>query len=258
MTLAIEKSVDELEELKQSFLKGRDDLSGSEQSWRILLTQDEVQLAVAKLARDINERFAGQSLVIVCVLKGCVYFFVDLTRRLTIPHSTYFLEASSYHDGTTQDGGVELLSIIVPDKFFGKQVLLVDELFDHGLTLHAVKQALVSTKGTGLREEDVTTCTVFQKKKDKVPLNRDGVPYAPPDLVAIPYVPDVWMVGYGLDDAQHKRGWPHVFAVPKPEGMERNAYEDMFQQDKHGRMTTDARRTYRGVRNDLMWVLNSE
>ena len=72
-------------------------------------TQEELYAGTRKVAERINREFEGQEVVLVCVLKGCVFFFVDLTRNLTIPFSIYFLEASSYHDEQTQTETVEIL-----------------------------------------------------------------------------------------------------------------------------------------------------
>lgn len=137
-------------------------------------------------------------------MKGAVYFHVDLTRMLTIPHSQYFIEASSYHDSQSQSEKVELLSKIVPSKFVGKKVILIDELYDNGTTLNNLKEKISEIAGVKL--DDIFTCTIFKKKKET---NKPA-----PDLYGI-LVPNVWLVGYGLDDMQEKRNWPHLFAVPK-------------------------------------------
>jgi hypothetical protein len=94
--------------------------------------------------------------------------------------------------------------VLVPKKFEGKKVILLDELFDNGTTLHQVKQKLLQELNKS--EEDIFTCTLFRKAKP--------TSWPAPDLWGID-IPDVWVVGYGLDDAQEKRGWPHLYACPK-------------------------------------------
>ena len=76
-------------------------------------SEEEMARAVRYCAKKIDEKFEGEDIVVVCILKGCVYFFVDLTRAMKIPYSTYFLEASSYHDSQTQAETVELLRYVL-------------------------------------------------------------------------------------------------------------------------------------------------
>jgi hypothetical protein len=84
---------------------------------------------------------------------------------------------------------------------------LLDELFDHGTTIHAIATALVKNADLRLKADDVFTCTLFSK--------HSGTKLAPPDLVGMNELPGVWLVGYGLDDAGEKRGWVHLFGCPK-------------------------------------------
>ena len=81
-------------------------------------TDSQIHYAVRYCAQQIESKFEGQEFVVVCILKGCVYFFVDLTRSLTIPYSTYFIEASSYHNSQTQSESVELLRCHIFLSFF--------------------------------------------------------------------------------------------------------------------------------------------
>jgi len=186
-----------LHDLSGKFLQGRKDLKGENclRDWRLLLTEDELKLAVQLTAREIEKRFEGQDIVLTCILKGASYFTVDVSRAVTIPNSLYFIEASSYGNEQTQQVKVELLSILVPSKFKGRKVVLLDELFDNGVTLNSVKAKLIEE--LKLKVEDVFTITLLSKLKE--------THHPPPDFVAFPYVPDVWVVGYGLDDAQEKK-----------------------------------------------------
>eukprot|EP01090_Pellita_catalonica_P014706 TRINITY_DN380_c0_g1_i1.p1 TRINITY_DN380_c0_g1~~TRINITY_DN380_c0_g1_i1.p1 ORF type:complete len:261 (-),score=45.75 TRINITY_DN380_c0_g1_i1:23-733(-) len=198
-------------ELVKGFLKTRKDLGDVDvgKDWRLLFTKDDIAKIVDKIAAEINTRFAGEDIVLACILKGAAYFFVDLTRKLTIPYNTYFIQASSYAGDKTQ-GECEVLSILNPEKFKGKKIILVDELFDNGKTLHTVKSRLLATPGIETIAENVYTCVCFQKDKE--------IKYPDPDLVGFSNLPDVWVVGYGLDDRQEKRGWEHLFACPRSAG----------------------------------------
>eukprot|EP00211_Chloroparvula_japonica_P014356 CAMPEP_0119118916 /NCGR_PEP_ID=MMETSP1310-20130426/634_1 /TAXON_ID=464262 /ORGANISM="Genus nov. species nov., Strain RCC2339" /LENGTH=249 /DNA_ID=CAMNT_0007108317 /DNA_START=60 /DNA_END=809 /DNA_ORIENTATION=+ len=210
------------------FAEGRRDIEPGVllNDWKLLLTGDEIQSLVKTLAEAINERFrdSKKSLVLTCILKGAVFFTVDLARYLTIPYSMYFLEASSYHNAQTQSDAVELLSKIVPSKFEGRHVLLLDELWDNGRTLNCVKEELMRTVNIG--NDDITTCTLFAKLKS--PNN-----YPLPELYAIA-LPNVWVVGYGLDDAQEKRGWRALFGKPKVDGVPKHADDVMFDSTEGG------------------------
>jgi hypoxanthine phosphoribosyltransferase len=188
------------------FLEQRKDLRNLNaiEEWRLIMTEDEIQQCVKKCADVINAKFAGKEVVVACVLKGAVYFFTDLTRMLIFPHSCYFIEASSYMDKQTQNEKVELLSKIVPSKFYGKHVILLDELFDNGTTLARIKEEI--HQKANVPYDMIFTCTLFMKNK--------MTHFPPPDLYGV-VLPDVWYVGYGLDDQQEKRNWPYLFACPK-------------------------------------------
>ena len=180
---------------------------GDVKDWKVIMTENQINLVNDYVASKINEKFKGNPIVIASILKGAIYFTVDLTRRLTIPHSLYFIEASSYKDETQHK--LELLSAIIPSKFENRKVILIDELYDNGLTLHLVKTKLLS-EVPSLSPEDIFTCVLFKKNKESS--------YPLPDLVGIDLLPNVWLVGYGLDDNQTKRNWKHLFAVPKTSG----------------------------------------
>lgn len=209
-----------------------EDRDGSTKNWKLLITENEINKINDYVADEINKKFIGKKIVIASILKGAVYFTVDLTRRLTIPYSLYFIEASSYKNKQTQCEELELLSKIIPSKFEGKTVILIDELFDNGLTLHQVKSKLLSEVPT-LKEDDIFTCVLFKKDKE--------TSYPSPDLIGFNNLPNVWVVGYGLDDKQEKRGWKHLFAVPKSEGIIKHSHDNLFDDPDY----------YDVVRNDI-------
>lgn len=172
-------------------------------TWKELVPRNLINNAVEKCANAARDRLAGHKVVIVCILKGAVYFHVDLSRVITLPHSSYFIEASSYKSGTRQ-GEMEILSKIIPSKFQGKKILLIDELYDNGKTLHDVRQAIIEE--AKVDPANIVTCTLFKKEKE--------TKYSPPDIYGM-IIPDVWVVGYGLDDQQEKRNLLDLWAVPK-------------------------------------------
>lgn len=164
------------------------------EGWKVVLSKEEIQNYVKKCADVLNQSFKDQDVVVACILKGAAYFYVDLTRQLSFEHSCYFIEASSYKDGEIQGEELEILSVINPDKFNGKKVILVDELYDNGKTLYLVKNAI--TEKTSLTLSDIFTCTLFRKDKE--------TEYPKPNLYGI-MVPNIWLAGYGLDNQQKMR-----------------------------------------------------
>jgi len=227
-------------------------------NWVQLLTGEQIQAKVKKIAQALYYKFykgSNKPVVITCILKGASIFTTDLVRELTsiimkdyleqvkfadgkyyprssvpkIPEtpSLYFIESSSYHDSQTQSKEIEILSLIKKDKFEGRQVILVDELCDNGKTLEVVKQYILKEVPT-LTPDDVYTCVAFTKNfhPDK-PRN-----YPLPNLTGF-MVPDVWLVGYGLDNNQQLRGLNSLWAKPKAEGVPLTKPDMMFKEREY-------------------------
>lgn len=193
--------------------------------WRLLLTSNDIDYFVQKCADHLNKKFekiakAGQEIVIVCILKGAVYFHVDLTRKLKFEHSSYFIDAKSYGNGQIQKDKVEILSLIEPSKFENKIVILIDELFDNGTTMINVKEKI--SELAYVPKENIYTCMFLKKDKKNNTLR--------PDFYGV-LVPDVWLVGYGLDDEQTKREWKCVYARPKYPDVEKTSDDFIFEND---------------------------
>lgn len=188
-------------------------------NWKLLLDTKDIDYYVSKCAKHIDKKFKDKDVVIVGILKGAVYFFVDLTRKLTIPHSCYFIESSSYHD-SQQQSECNIMGSIEPSKFKNKYVVLIDELFDNGETMYQVKNAIHVKADVPL--DMIFTCTAFKKNKISK--------YDAPDLFGIE-VPNVWLVGYGLDDNQQKRNWLDLWGCPKVEGITQTKDDKMFVDD---------------------------
>lgn len=173
------------------------------ENWKILLDKNEIEKGVEYCAEKLNERFGNskEKFVVIGILKGAVYFQVDLSRRLTFDHSLSFISASSYQNDQVQE--TIIVKYLNPKDLEGRKVILVDELYDNGHTINQVKKEII--KVTKLKEDDIFTCTLFKKNKQ---LNDKGL-----DLFAF-LVPNVWLVGYGLDDKQEKRNLQALYAIP--------------------------------------------
>jgi len=168
---------------------------------RVLLTEEEIQKRVGKLAEEIASDYAdARRVVLIGILKGAFIFLADLSRKLSIPHMVDFMSLSSYGDRATPNGAVRLiLDLRKPIK--GEHVIIVEDIVDTGNTMKYLYNTLKGRKPASLR-----TCTLFKKDREhhEVPLDYVGFE-----------IPDVWVVGYGLDYADRLRTLPYIAELKK-------------------------------------------
>ena len=163
---------------------------------RVLISADRVQTRVAEMAADINRDYAGSDrLTCVGVLKGSVFFLVDLVKRLEIPVAIDFFQTSSYGGGTSA-GEVRIRKDLdLPVR--GADVLLVEDIVDTGYTLRTILDLL---RFRGARS--VKLCALLDKKPARqvdVPIDYCGFA-----------IEDLFVVGYGLDYAEKYRNLPYI------------------------------------------------
>lgn len=183
--------------------------------FRMILDEESIAKAVQKIADVINgKRFEGKRIVLCGVLKGCFVFMADLMKRLTRPYSVYFVEAWSYSGKHQKE--VTIATTLNKDKLQDKHVIILDELLDRGHTMDKVVTHL--QKELSIPRSQMTTCVLFEKN-----VLRDASLEA--DIVGLRGLPNVWLVGYGLDDGGTKRGWPFIYAQAK------DNEEDMTEDD---------------------------
>lgn len=184
-----------------------------QKNMRLILTDEEVQAGVRIVAHRIETWCKGERIVLVGILKGAFMFMSDLCRAMTRPYSVYFVEASSYKEGRTQAEKVQVSSDISKAKFVDPntkdkhKIVLIDELLDNGKTMLDMKKHILEELHETHTENDILTVCLFSKDRPR------ECPEA--DVTGIPNLPDLWLVGYGLDDRGTKRGWTDLFAVPK-------------------------------------------
>mmetsp|Transcript_12799 Transcript_12799/g.40152 ORF Transcript_12799/g.40152 Transcript_12799/m.40152 type:complete len:482 (-) Transcript_12799:75-1520(-) len=194
-------------------------------SYRLILTQEELEAGVRIVARRLETWCKGERIVLVGILSGAFMFLSDLCRALTRPYSVYFVEASSYRDQRKASGGVEISADLPASKFCDAtskaphKVVLVDELLDNGHTMQEMKRTFLAKLAPTHSEKDVLTVCLLSKKRER------GAPEA--DITGIPDLPDLWLVGYGLDDRRTKRGWTELFAIPKVKIVETIEMEEV-------------------------------
>lgn len=166
---------------------------------RILIKKEDIDHMVSRLGKEITERFKGESILMVCVLKGAFVFMADLLRYIDLPLETEFIATSSYGNGTSSSGTVRIIKDIDQD-ISGKNVIIVEDIIDSGLTLKKLLE-LLSTRNP----KTLTVCTAFDKpSRRKVDINVEFKGIS---------IPDEFIVGYGLDYAGQYRQLPEVYVM---------------------------------------------
>jgi len=163
---------------------------------RVLVAEGELAARVAELGRAIARDYARDDPVLVGVLLGAVPFVADLMRGLPIDLTVDFIRASSYGSATSSSGTVRILADLTVD-IADRHVLIVDDIVDTGLTLAALKRTLEAR-----RPRSVRTCVLLDKtgrRETEVVIDYVGFT-----------IPNVFVVGYGLDHDGLYRNLPHV------------------------------------------------
>ncbi len=168
----------------------------------ILIDKEMVQRRVAELGRVISADYAGQDIVLVCVLKGGVAFLTDLMRQITIPHEIDFLAISSYGVGQRDSTGAVRLVMDLKGDIAGRDVLIVEDIVDSGRTMDYLLRLFWARKPASLR-----ICTLLNKPERRVI-------EVPLDYVGFD-IPDKFVLGYGLDFDEKYRNLPHVAVLKK-------------------------------------------
>lgn len=163
---------------------------------RILINEEEIQNRVQGLAGQISRDYAhiSNNLYLVGVLKGAFIFLADLSRHISAPHRVDFMAVSSY-GATAQSGEVRVI-MDLREPIEGKHVILVEDIVDTGKTLNYLYKTLLGRRPASLR-----TCTFVRKVRNNVDVPVDYLGFE---------IPDVWVVGYGLDYADTHRTLPYI------------------------------------------------
>lgn len=164
----------------------------------ILFTQEQLASRVAELGVEISKDYAGESVVLVGVLKGAVVFFTDLARAIdnTVDVSFDFISCSSYGEGTTSTGVVRILKDL-DRSVEGKHVLVIEDIVDTGTTLHYLLDNLRARGAKSVRL--VALLNKPDRRKKDVDVDYIGFT-----------VPDYFVIGYGLDYAEQYRQLPYI------------------------------------------------
>ena len=163
---------------------------------KILVTEEELAEITRRLGQQITADYAGKKLLVVGILKGCVYFLTDLTRNIDLPCNIEFMQASSYGSDAVSSGEISIVKDAAED-LTGFDVLLVEDILDTGRTLKHIKDLLLKRN-----PESVAVVTLLDKPaRREVDISAD---YIGAD------VPNEFVVGYGLDYNQYYRNLPYI------------------------------------------------
>jgi hypoxanthine phosphoribosyltransferase len=163
---------------------------------RVLIGGEALRARVAELGRQITVDYAGRDLVLVGVLKGAVMFMVDLAREIDLPLEIDFMATSSYGQSTESSGVVRILKDL-DRSIAGRDILIVEDIVDTGLTLKYLIE-LLGDRGP----RTIRVCALIDKQKARK---------ADVDLEYVGFrIPDEFVVGYGLDFAEIYRNLPYV------------------------------------------------
>jgi hypoxanthine phosphoribosyltransferase len=163
---------------------------------RVLITQEEIDSRVRELAEAISADYADRNPVLISLLKGGFIFLADLVRHITIPHEVDFITVHSYRDGFTRSERIEIVNDLKRN-VTGRDVIIIDGIVDTGHTLNFLEQMLEERRVRTLR-----VCTLL----DKPACREIDVPV---DYVGFK-VPDVFVVGYGLDFRERFRNLSYI------------------------------------------------
>jgi hypoxanthine phosphoribosyltransferase len=162
----------------------------------VLIEEDALRRRVAELGEEISADYEGRDLLLIGVLKGAVFFMADLMRHLTVPCEVDFMAISSYGAATDSSGVVRILKDL-DINIEGREVLVVEDIIDSGLTLSYLMRNLESREPASL--EICALMTKPERREIDVPVRYVGFE-----------IPNRFVIGYGLDFAERYRNLPYV------------------------------------------------
>lgn len=163
---------------------------------KILFTKEQIAERVSELGKLISDKYRGEEVLMVCVLKGSTLFYADLVRAMDIPVEFDFIHVSSYGEGDKSSGEVKINKDLTVD-ITGKNIVIVEDIIDTGYTMKALVPML---KARG--PKSVTVCAMLDKPARRtVDFKGDFIGFT---------IPDEFVIGYGLDYAHKYRNIPEI------------------------------------------------
>lgn len=173
--------------------------SGEERVGEVLVSAEELTRRVAELGAEVSRDYEGLDLVLIGILKGAVPFIADLMRRLTVPCEVDFMAVSSYGSATDSSGVVRILKDL-ETSITDRDVLIVEDIVDSGLTLHYLVRNLRARSPRSL--EVCALLTKPERRRVELPIRYTGFE-----------IPNRFAIGYGLDYDQRYRNLDYVAAL---------------------------------------------
>lgn len=165
----------------------------------MVVSEEKIREAVKNAGQSLNEIYDGTPLLLVSILKGAFVFLADLCREITVPCEIGFMSAKSYYEGTSSSGEVKITMDLQQD-ISKYHVVIVEDIIDTGRTLKSVAEKLRSRNPKSLR-----VITLLDKpSRREVEFNAD---------MSLFTIPDLFVVGYGLDYAEYYRNLPYIASI---------------------------------------------
>lgn len=163
---------------------------------KTLISKEELEQRTCEIAKQIEEEYKDKEITLICILKGSVFFTVDLAKRINGNVKLEFIRVSSYIDGTESSGTVEM-KLDLQDSIEGKDVIIVEDIIDTGRTLSYLIDYMKTKKPKSMK-----LCTLLDKPERRI------------YNVKVDYtgfqIPDKFVVGYGLDVDEKYRNFPYI------------------------------------------------
>ena len=168
---------------------------------RILITEEEIKMKIKNVAEDINKSYDGKPVLLVSILKGAFVFMADICRHVNIPCEIEFMSAKSYYNSTVSSGKVTITMDLSQD-LTKYHVIIVEDIIDTGRTLKEVVEILKSRNPLSLK-----VITLLDKPSRRtVDFNAH---------VSLFTIPDLFVIGYGLDCGEYYRNLPYIAEYQK-------------------------------------------
>jgi len=163
---------------------------------KVLIDEQKLQNRIAEIAKQIGEEYKNKEITLICILKGSIFFTVDLARRINEDVKIEFIRVSSYGEGTESTGEIKM-KLDLKDSIQGKDVIVLEDIIDTGRTLSYLMEYLKMKK-----PNSVKLCALLDKPERRI------------KKVKVDYtgfqIPDKFVVGYGLDWDEKYRNLPYI------------------------------------------------
>ena len=153
---------------------------------KVLFSEEQIQTRIKELGQELNDIYKGEEVIAICVLKGALFFAIDLSKHLNMPLQMEFIKLSSYGNGKASSGKVNAVDISLPD-LNDKNVIILEDIIDTGLTA----KFLIDFINNNFKTKSTRFCSLLDKKCSRVTDIQ-------PDLYGFD-IDDKFLIGYGLD-----------------------------------------------------------